>query len=137
MRYIPLKEADRKAMLKAIGVASIEDLFSAIPSNVRKKSPVDLPKAMTEMELRRFFGNAAAKESAVPSRGWASYLGGGCYEHFIPAAVDALSMRGEFATAYTPYQPEVSQGTLQAIFEFQSMIGELVGMEMVSAPVYD
>ncbi|MCB0309366.1 MAG: aminomethyl-transferring glycine dehydrogenase subunit GcvPA, partial [Bdellovibrionales bacterium] len=137
MRYIPLTKSDQEAMLKVIGVESVEALFSTIPADIRKKSLSGLPFGKTEAELTHFFKNLSLKNEISGSNGWSSYLGCGAYEHFTPSVVDALSMRGEFATAYTPYQPEVSQGTLQAIFEFQSMIANLYGMDVANASMYD
>src|SRR5258705_13583866 len=121
-------------MLQTIGVSSFDELLGAIPAGARLKSPLKLPEPQSEIELRRSFGalsRANAAERAV------SFLGGGIYDHYIPAAVQALSMRSEFATAYTPYQPEVAQGTLNVIFEFQSMIAELTGCEVANASLYD
>jgi glycine dehydrogenase subunit 1 len=138
MRYIPLTDSDRKEMLRAVGVSDAQELFSAIPAAVRLKSAPSLPPARTEVELRQFFEGLSARNLYPSSRtGWSSFLGGGCYEHFIPTVVDALASRGEFLTAYTPYQPEVSQGTLTAIFEFQSMVANLFGMDVANASMYD
>ncbi len=137
MRYIPLTDADRKAMLAAIGVSSTEELFSSIPRDIRRRQPLDLPPAMTEAEIRSYFSALSRRNEATPVNNWHSYLGGGCYEHFIPSVVDAIASRGEFSTAYTPYQPEVSQGTLQAIFEFQSMVANLFSLEVANASMYD
>lgn len=135
MRYIALTDPDRNEMLKALGLKSTDDLFSHIPSSIRKKGAAGLPSAKSEFELKRYFQNVAKKN--VPSTEWKTYLGAGCYDHFIPTVVDALSSRGEFATAYTPYQAEISQGTLQAIFEFQSMIANLFEMDVSNASMYD
>jgi glycine dehydrogenase subunit 1 len=132
--YISVTGAQRDQMLKALGISSIEELFREIPEEFRFP-PVDLEDGLSEAEvLREISGLASANISAGKYR-W--FLGGGVYNHFIPAAVNALASRGEFLTAYTPYQPEVSQGTLQAIFEYQSMIAELFGMEVVNAGHYD
>ena len=137
MRYIPLTASDREEMLNRIGSSSIEDLFSSIPSQIRHGKQVHLPAAKTEQELKSYFSTLSERNLWNSKDGWASFLGGGCYEHFIPTVVDALSSRGEFVTAYTPYQPEVSQGTLQAIFEFQSMVSALFGMDVANASMYD
>lgn len=137
MRYIPLTKNDQETMLKTIGVQTINDLFASIPQNIRKKGITHVPKGMSESELLRFFKTLSQKNGTPLRSSWSSYLGCGANEHFIPSVVDAISMRGEYATAYTPYQPEVSQGTLQAIFEFQSMVANLFGMEVANASMYD
>jgi glycine dehydrogenase subunit 1 len=132
--YIPHTDADREAMLRAIGVERLEDLFNDVPE--KHRFPIlDLPPALTEMEaIAELQGIASANES---SRDLISFLGAGAYNHYTPAAVDMILRRGEFYTAYTPYQPEVSQGTLQAIFEYQSLIAALTGMEVCNASHYD
>ena len=135
MRYLPHTAVDVRQMLETIGVSSIEDLFSGIPENCRKKSPLNLPPAISESELLAVLGKLAEKNAGVSQ--WDSFLGGGAYHHFIPAVVDHLVSRSEFYTAYTPYQPEISQGTLQAIFEFQTMICQLTGMDVANASMYD
>ena len=135
MRYIPHTAADVTSMLERIGVNRLEDLFVEVPVSVRLKRPLDLPEPVSESELLRQLQVLAAK-NATPSN-HISFLGGGAYHHFSPAAVDLLVSRGEFYTAYTPYQPEISQGTLQAIFEFQSMICQLTGMDVANASMYD
>lgn len=130
-------------MLSTIGVQSIQDLFSAIPPKIRENAgfqldmPVegDRPQGMSEHELREFFGTLASKNACAPE--YQHFLGGGIYDNIFPAAVDSLSQRGEFLTCYTPYQPEISQGTLQAIFEFQTLITRLTGMEVSNASLYD
>ncbi|MFH1018430.1 MAG: aminomethyl-transferring glycine dehydrogenase subunit GcvPA [Pseudomonadota bacterium] len=137
MRYIPLTESDRRDMLKAIGVASVEDLFRSIPEPIRMKNSPNLPPARTESELKAYFQTLALKNLPLTNPGWAAFLGAGAYEHFIPALVDSLTSREEFLTAYTPYQPELSQGTLQVIFEFQSMVANLFGMDVANASMYD
>jgi glycine dehydrogenase subunit 1 len=132
--FIPHTEADRKEMLQTIGVNRIEDLFSDVPTAFRFPE-LNLPPALTEMEaLQDVQGLAGANESA---RELVCFLGAGAYNHYTPAAVDYLISRGEFSTAYTPYQPEVSQGTLQGIFEFQSLICGLTGMDVSNASHYD
>ncbi len=134
MSYISLSDKDRREMLNAIGVSSTDDLFCCIPEAVRLKKLLNLPAAMTEPELVRYF---AGIESQNTSRNYLSFLGGGAYDHFIPSVVDSLSSRGEFVSPYTPYQPEVSQGTLQSIFEFQTLICQLTGMDIANASLYD
>ena len=119
-------------MLSAIGVDSVDSLFSSVPKELRAKS-FNLPPGETEFEIMKTFQNLAARNSS----GCISFMGGGYYDHFIPAAVDAVSSRPEFYTAYTPYQPEASQGTLRAIFEYQTMIAALTGMEYSNASLYD
>lgn len=134
MSYIPISEQDKKEMLARIGVNSIEDLFSSIPENVRLKRDLNLPSPMSEMELLEYFQQRGLKNKFS---GYLHFLGGGAYEHFIPAVVDYLSSRSEFVTPYTPYQPEVSQGTLQVIFEFQTLICQLTGLDIANASLYD
>jgi len=135
MRYIPHTQGDVARMLGRIGVGSLEELFVEIPASVRLKRPLDLPPALAEGELVREL-KVLAGRNATPEN-HISFLGGGAYQHFIPAAVDQLISRSEFYTAYTPYQPEISQGTLQAIFEFQTLICQLTGMEVANASMYD
>ena len=133
MRYIPNSQADRQGMLAGIGIDSIEQLFSGIPSKLRLRRLLDLPKPLTEPELLGYFQQRAA-QNAVDS---AAFIGAGVYRHYIPIIIDALISRSEFYTAYTPYQAEVSQGTLQAIFEFQTYMAQLTGMEVANASLYD
>ena len=134
MTYIPHSPKERDEMLATIGVNSLDDLFGAIPASVRFPQ-MDLPAALTEMEAGALLGELAdANES---SRQLVSFLGAGMYNHYIPAVVDHILRRGEFYTAYTPYQPEISQGTLQAIFEYQSLMTALTGMELSNASHYD
>lgn len=132
--YIPHTDEDRKAMLETLGIGSPEELFADIPEEVRLRRPLDLPPALSEMELVAHLEGLAGDNSAASL---VCFLGGGVYDHFVPPVVPYLAYRGEFATAYTPYQPEVSQGTLRAIFEFQSMIAELTGMDVANASMYD
>lgn len=135
MRYIPNTPAQRREMLAVIGVSCLEDLLTDIPAQARLAHPLRLPEAMAEPDLiRHLRGLAAANASAD---GWACFLGAGAYDHAIPSPVDALASRGEFSTAYTPYQPEASQGTLRAIFEYQTMMAELTGMDVANASLYD
>ncbi len=135
MRYIPHTEEDVRQMLDAIGVPTIEELFVGIPAVDRLQRPLQLPPAAAEGELLRELGRLAGRNATVASH--LSFLGGGSYHHFIPAVVDQLISRSEFYTAYTPYQPEISQGTLQAIFEFQTLICQLTGMDVANASMYD
>ena len=135
MRYLPLTDADRRAMLAAIGVASIDELFADVPPAARLEGLVDLPLAQGEIEVERAIGRMAAKNVAAGSVPF--FLGGGAYRHHVPAAVDHLIQRGEFLTSYTPYQPEMAQGTLQYLFEFQTQVALLTGMEVANASLYD
>jgi glycine dehydrogenase subunit 1 len=132
MAFIPHTEADVAAMLAAIGVARIEDLFDEVPAELRVKSLAGVPEALNEMEIGRLM-SARARSDGIAL----SFLGAGAYEHHIPAAVWAITTRGEFYSAYTPYQAEASQGTLQLVYEFQSMIARLTGMEVANASMYD
>lgn len=131
-KFIPHTEADIKKMLDTIGLASVDDLYSDVPKEVIFKEEYDIPSAMTEIELRRHF-----EELGKKNRRLTVFAGGGAYDHYSPATVAHLLQRSEFYTAYTPYQPEISQGTLQYIFEYQSMISELTGMEATNASMYD
>ncbi len=133
MNYIPHDADDVRSMLKTIGVDSVDALFEGLPPEARLAREMKLPPALTEPELRARFASLAAETRTDV----VSFLGAGCYEHFIPAAVDAISSRGEFLTAYTPYQPEASQGSLQAFFEFQTLIARLTGCEVSNASLYD
>ncbi len=135
MRYIPHTDADRQFMLEAIGVACVDDLFADIPEALRVAGLLDVPSAMSEPDLLSHMGQLAQRNTTA-SRA-TSFLGGGTYRHHIPTAVSQLLLRGELYTAYTPYQPEVAQGTLQIIFEFQTMVSELLGTEVVNASLYD
>ncbi|MBI4396177.1 MAG: aminomethyl-transferring glycine dehydrogenase subunit GcvPA [Elusimicrobia bacterium] len=131
MMFIPHTEEQKKEMLAAIGAKSFDELVSDLPKKLLRP-PMDLPGSMTEMELVRHMQGLAEKDRLA-----LSFLGAGAYEHFIPTSVWALALRGEFATAYTPYQAEASQGTLQSIYEFQSMVCELLGMDVANASMYD
>src|SRR6266853_1405190 len=133
MRYIPNSAADRQQMLAEIGIDSIEQLFSGIPERSRLQRLLHIPKALTEPELIDYFRERAARNAVD----YTSFVGAGVYRHHIPIIVDALISRSEFYTAYTPYQAEISQGTLQAIFEFQTYITQLTGMEVANASLYD
>ncbi len=132
--YIPITDADRAEMLKTIGVERLTDLFEAVPTDHRFP-PLRLPDPLSEPELRRELGRLERMNAHASSH--MIFLGAGAYNHFVPAAVDQILRRGEFYTAYTPYQPEVSQGTLQAIFEYQSLICALTGMDVANASHYD
>ncbi len=134
MRYIPVTDDDRRAMMDAIGIEDIDELFADVPAEFRYPQ-LDLPEPLTEMEVMRELDMMAAENANL--REFASFLGAGAYNHFVPAIVDTVISRGEFYTAYTPYQPEISQGTLQAAFEYQSMAAALTGMEVVNASHYD
>ncbi|MFO8060179.1 MAG: aminomethyl-transferring glycine dehydrogenase subunit GcvPA [Bacillota bacterium] len=135
MSYLPNTDEDRRAMLDALGVESIDDLFACIPEGVRFRKEMDLPPAMSELELVRHMKTLAGRN--VSTEEMVCFLGAGAYDHFLPAVVDHMLSREEFYTAYTPYQPEVSQGTLQVIFEFQTLISELTGMDVANASMYD
>jgi glycine dehydrogenase subunit 1 len=135
MRYIPHTTGDVTQMLERIGVATLEDLFVEVPESVRLKRPLDIQEPASETELLREM-KALALGNATPET-HKSFLGGGAYYHFIPTVIDLLISRSEFYTAYTPYQPEISQGTLQAVFEFQTLICQLTGMDAANASMYD
>ena len=133
MRYLPKSPAERGEMLAALGLGSAEDLFSSIPVQLRQEEPLSIPRGQSEYEIREYF-EARAKEG---SRGYACFLGAGSYHHYRPVVVDAIATRGEFLTAYTPYQAEISQGILTSIFEFQTMVAQLTGMDVANASMYD
>src|SRR5277367_2491140 len=133
MRYLPKSPGERIEMLQQIGAGSIDDLFSTIPQEYRLQRDLDVPRQMGESEIVEYFRNAAQNSAA----GYTSFLGAGAYRHYRPVIIDSLVQRGEFLTSYTPYQAEITQGTLQAIFEFQTMICELTGMEIANASMYD
>jgi len=135
MRYLPLTEADREEMLAAIGVDSIAALYRDVPRAVWLERLVELPRAMGEIEVERALTRLAAKN--LPMSAAPSFLGCGVYRHHLPAAVDHLIQRGEFLTSYTPYQPEISQGTLQSLFEYQTQVALITGMEVANASMYD
>jgi len=138
MRYIPNSAEEREAMLREMGRESVADLFRGIPDRLKLKRPLNLPPALSETETIDFFRNLAERNTTRHTgQGMVSFLGAGAYDHFIPTIIDTLISRSEFYTSYTPYQPEISQGTLQAIFEFQTMICELTGMEVSNASLYD
>jgi glycine dehydrogenase subunit 1 len=135
MTYIPISPNERDAMLKEVGVKTLDDLFDAIPKKHRFPE-LDLPPALTEMEAASLLNEMATTNENVRDQ-LVSFLGAGAYNHYIPSVVDHMLRRGEFFTAYTPYQPEISQGTLQAIFEYQSLMTNLTGMEVSNASHYD
>ena len=132
MSFVPHSEADRREMLRSIGVGDVDDLFDDIPAELRIDGELDLPSALSEWEAYRETGRLADENESLTS-----FAGAGIYDHHVPSAVDHLIRRSEFYTAYTPYQAEVSQGTLQAIYEFQTMVCELTGMEVANASLYD
>jgi len=133
MRYLPKSPADRELMLREIGVHSIDEFFQAIPGEYRLNRDLKVPRQMAESEIIDYFRERSQENAA----GYSVFLGAGAYHHYRPVIIDALVQRGEFLTSYTPYQAEISQGTLQAIFEFQTMICELTGMEIANASMYD
>src|SRR5215471_1202244 len=133
MRYIPNSPDERRAMLESIGCERIEELFEQIPEDLRLNQPLGIGPAISEPDLIARFREFGAQNAAD----YPSFLGAGAYSHFIPVIIDPLISRSEFFTAYTPYQPELSQGTLQYIFEFQTMVCQLTGMEVANASLYD
>src|SRR5260221_9928083 len=133
MRYLPKSRAERQEMLAAIGVKSVEELFSSIPEKYRLKKPLNLPGPFSEQEVIRYFQERAAENSV----GYTSFLGAGVYNHLRSVVTDTIIQRGEFLTSYTPYQAEITQGTLQAIFEFQTLMCQLTGQEVANASMYD
>jgi glycine dehydrogenase subunit 1 len=136
MRYLPLTDADRKLMLERIAVDSVDDLFADVPAAASLPGPLPtLPNHLPEFEVERIIGGLAAKNLSAGD--CPSFLGAGAYRHHVPASVDQLLLRGEFLTSYTPYQPEVSQGTLQSLFEFQTQVALLTGMDLANASLYD
>ena len=134
MSYISLSDKDRKEMMARIGISSLDELFQTIPGDIRLKRELNVPSPLTEIELIHRFEKLALQNKY---KDFLSFLGAGAYPHVIPFAVDYLSSRGEFVSPYTPYQPEVSQGTLQVIFEFQTLICQLTGMDIANASLYD
>lgn len=135
MRYLPLRPDDRAEMLRRIGVPNVDALFRDVPQAARLDAPVDLPRHMTELEVERALGRMAARNTVAGEVPF--FVGAGAYRHHVPATVDHLIQRGEFLTSYTPYQPEISQGTLQYLFEFQTQVALLTGMEVANASMYD
>src|SRR5689334_13268769 len=135
MRFIPHTEADTMSMLETLGVSSIDDLVAHVPVNLRARASINLPQGVGELEVVRALSALAKRNRGAEQ--FASFLGGGYYRHYVPAAVRAITARAEFATGYTPYQAEASQGTTQAIFEFQTLITQLTGLEVANASMYD
>lgn len=133
MRYLPNSDADRQAMLAACGLSSLEDLYRHVPENALIREPLNIPPGMSEYEITAYFRAQAEKMA----HGYASFLGAGVYAHYRPVLCDVIVQRGEFLTSYTPYQAEFAQGTLQSIFEFQTMICQLTAMEVANASMYD
>lgn len=131
-KYFPHTEDDMRDMLKACGVKSLDDLYAEIPDDIQFKREYDLPSSMSEAEVRKFFKDLGEKNKSLTC-----FTGAGCYDHYTPAVINYILQRSEFLTSYTPYQAEISQGTLQYIFEFQSMMAELTGMEVSNASMYD
>lgn len=135
MSYVPCNGDEREQMLREIGISSFTDLLTAIPEHLRLSGRLNLPPPLSELEVYRYLSGLASKN--VDSEKYDIFLGAGVYDHFVPAAIETIVSRPEFMTAYTPYQAEVSQGTLQAIYEFQSLIARLTGMDVVNASMYD
>ncbi|MGA2711707.1 MAG: aminomethyl-transferring glycine dehydrogenase subunit GcvPA [Bryobacteraceae bacterium] len=133
MRYLPKSDSERQEMLAACGVSSFEELFSQVPNNARLHRPLNLAAGISEYEIVDYFKSLAEKNAA----GYPSFLGAGVYNHYRPVVVDTVVSRGEFLTSYTPYQSEISQGTLMTIFEFQTMVCQLTGMDVANASMYD
>jgi glycine dehydrogenase subunit 1 len=135
MRYLPLSDTDRSEMLARTGVKTVDDLFADIPQNLLLKEPVDLPRRKGELEVERILSRMSARNVSASSVPF--FVGAGAYKHHVPATVDHLIQRSEFLTSYTPYQPEIAQGTLQYLFEFQTQVAALTGMEVANASMYD
>jgi len=135
MRYLPLSDTDRSEMLARIGVNHVDELFADVPKNLLLKEPVDLPRRKGELEVERILSRMSAKN--IPASSVPFFVGAGAYKHHVPATVDHLIQRSEFLTSYTPYQPEIAQGTLQYLFEFQTQVAALTGMDVANASMYD
>ncbi|PKQ04503.1 MAG: aminomethyl-transferring glycine dehydrogenase [Alphaproteobacteria bacterium HGW-Alphaproteobacteria-12] len=135
MRYLPLSESDRREMLGVIGAQSVDELFRDVPGRARREGLVDLPRRKGELDVERALARMAAKNT--PAGAVPFFAGAGAYRHHVPAAVDHLIQRSEFLTSYTPYQPEIAQGTLQYLFEFQTQVAMITGMEVANASMYD
>ncbi|OYW97699.1 MAG: glycine dehydrogenase (aminomethyl-transferring) [Bosea sp. 32-68-6] len=135
MRYLPLTDNDRVDMLARIGVADVDALFSDVPADKLLKAPVDLPRARGELEVERIMATMSSRNVSASSVPF--FVGAGAYKHHVPATVDHLIQRSEFLTSYTPYQPEIAQGTLQYLFEFQTQVAALTGMDVANASMYD
>src|SRR5205823_1600967 len=134
-RYTSTTEQDRREMLAKIGADSLEELFDAIPKSVRQSRPLDLPDGMAEQDVFNHLSKLAARNRHAEEE--VSFLGAGMYDHYVPALIDSISQRSEFLTPYTPYQPEISQGGLQVMFEFQTAISELTGLPVANASLYE
>ncbi|MEZ0167670.1 aminomethyl-transferring glycine dehydrogenase subunit GcvPA [Microvirga sp. TS319] len=135
MRYLPLSDTDRSEMLARAGVKTVDDLFADVPKNLLLKEPLDLPRHKGELEVERILSRMSARN--VPASSVPFFVGAGAYKHHVPATVDHLIQRSEFLTSYTPYQPEIAQGTLQYLFEFQTQVAALTGMDVANASMYD
>ena len=135
MRYLPLTDRDRELMLARIGVGSVDDLYRDVPESARLGAPLDLPRSKSELDVQRAMERLAARN--VPAGSVPFFVGCGAYKHHVPAAVDHLIQRSEFLTSYTPYQPEIAQGTLHYLFEFQTQVALMTGMEVANASMYD
>src|SRR5580658_9847992 len=135
MRYLPLTPTDRSEMLAVIGAPSIDALFADVPAAARLSGAVDLPPHQGELEVERALGALASRNRAAGAGPF--FCGAGAYRHHVPASVDHLIQRSEFLTSYTPYQPEIAQGTLQVLFEFQTQVAELLGLPVANASMYD
>src|SRR6056297_3079809 len=135
MNYLPATESEKTRMLEAVGLENMDQLFSDIPDAIKMDRPLNLPEGMSEYELKRLIRSFSRQNQNMDEV--ISFLGAGAYDHYMPALVDHMLSRSEWYTAYTPYQPEISQGTLQNIFEFQTMVCELFGMDVANASVYD
>ncbi|WP_114185310.1 aminomethyl-transferring glycine dehydrogenase subunit GcvPA [Microvirga aerophila] len=135
MRYLPLSDTDRGEMLARIGVQSVDELFADIPKTMLLKEPIDLPRRKGELEVERILSRMSSKNVSASSVPF--FVGAGAYKHHVPATVDHLIQRSEFLTSYTPYQPEIAQGTLQYLFEFQTQVAALTGMDVANASMYD
>ena len=134
-RYLPQTDQDKREMLETLGISSIDELFADIPEEVRFKGALNIPEALSEPDLVKYFTRLANQNVNFSTH--VNFLGAGVYQHYTPSTVNHMLLRGEFFTAYTPYQPEISQGELQAIFEFQTMVCELTGMEVANSSMYD
>src|ERR1700761_2017387 len=135
MRYLPLSSEDRAEMLRIIGVKSVDDLFVDVPAPARRAGTVDLPAHLGELEVERELAGLAGKNT--PAGSVPFFCGAGAYRHHVPASVDHIIQRSEFLTSYTPYQPEIAQGTLQYLYEFQTQVAALTGMDVANASMYD
>ena len=137
MRYLPKSDAERREMLDTIGLSKIEDLVAHLPAAVRYDKPLAIAPGRSEYDILDYFKARGSENAIAGGNGYACFLGAGVYNHYRPVMVDTVVSRGEFLTSYTPYQAEISQGTLTAIFEFQSMICQLTGMDVANASMYD